>query len=119
MEVTNHVLSDVRNFLNIGDSNAFDGEIKPHIMMSMGALSQNGVVKSQVVTETLTWQDIIDPIVFDDPDVFSMVPLYIMLNTKILFDPPPPSNVEYYQTRIDETLWRLKTIYDMKKKEVF
>lgn len=118
MQKTDIVLSSVRNFLNIGDSPVFDSEIVPHIMMSMGALSQNGVVKVQVLSDTMTWGDIIDPIVADDEEAFSMIPLYIMLNTKILFDPPMPSVLDYYQIRLDETIWRLKLIYDMKKKEV-
>lgn len=115
MEITDRVLSGVRDFLNVGDSNVFDGEILPHVMVAIGVLSQIGVGRAQVVTDTTTWQDIINSYVIDDPEVFTMVPLYIMLSTKILFDPPPPSTLEYYQSRMDETIWRLKTIYDNKK----
>lgn len=118
METTDYVLSGVRNFLNVGeDDPVFDGEIIPHVMLSVATLSQNGVGKPQVITPTTTWADIIDPKMIIDPEVFSMVPLYIMLNTKILFDPPPPSNVDYYAARIEETLWRLRTVYDIKPEE--
>lgn len=119
MEVTDYVLAGVRKFLNIGDDNTvFDGEILPHVMSAIGKLSQNGIGKPQVITSTTTWTDIIEPDMITDPEVFTMVPLYIMLSVKILFDPPPPSTVEYYATSIDENLWRLKLIYDMKTKEV-
>lgn len=119
MKQTDSILSSIRKFLNIGeDDTVFDSELIPHILASIGALSQNGVAKAQMITETTVWTDIINPEVLDDPEVMTMVPLYIMLSTKILFDPPPPSNVQYYATRIDETLWRLKIIYDSKMKEV-
>lgn len=118
METTDYVLEGVRRFLNIGDDDTvFDGEIIPHIMSTIGRLSQNGIGKSQVITPSTTWADIIEPEMIVDPEVFAMVPLYIMLSVKILFDPPPPSNVDYYASNIEENLWRLKFIYDMKKKE--
>ena len=116
MKVTDHVLPDVRGFLNIDrESSVFDGEIIPHIMSAIGKLSQNGVGSPKVITPDTTWTDVISADMIDDPEVFSMVPLYIMLSTKIIFDPPPPSIIEYYKSSLDEKLWRLKTTYDTKE----
>lgn len=116
MNITNYVLQDVRKFLNIEPtSNVFDGEIIPHVTSGLGKLSQNGVVVAQALTETTTWHDIIVSEFLVNPEVFTMVPLYLMLSTKILFDPPPPSTLEYYQNNISDLLWRLRTIYDTRE----
>lgn len=116
MKETDYVLSDVRGFLNIDrESNVFDGEIIPHVMSAIGKLSQNGIGSPKVITDETTWTDVISEEMITNPEVFSMVPLYIMLSTKIIFDPPPPSTVEYYKTSLDDNLWRLKTIYDTRE----
>lgn len=113
MNKTNSVLSDVRNFLNIDKtSDVFDGEIIPHIMNAIGMMSQNGVGSPVIVTDDTNWTDVITPELIDNPEVFTMVPLYIMLSVKIIFDPPPPSAVDYYKTSLDDTLWRLRLIHD-------
>lgn len=116
MNITSNVLSDVRNFLNFDStSNVFDGEIIPHVMAAIGKLSQNGIGKSQVITDSTTWSDVIESDMIVNPEVFSMVPLYIMLSTKIIFDPPPPSAVDYYQSNLEDLLWRLRLTYDTKE----
>ena len=116
MNITTSVLSDVRGFLNVGRTNtAFDDEIIPHIMASIGKLSQNGVGKPTTIDDTTIWSDVIEQEMIVDPQVFSMFPLYVMLSTKLMFDPPPPSAVEYHKNNIDEILWRLRTIYDTRE----
>lgn len=116
METTDYVLPSIRKFLNIvEDDTVFDGEIIPHIMSAFGKLSQNGIGNPQPITPTLTWADVIEPTMISNPEVFAMVPLYVMLSVKILFDPPPPSNVSYYSQYIEENLWRLKQIYDISR----
>lgn len=115
MNITNHVLKDVRGFLHLDkESDVFDSEIIPHILSSLGKLSQNGIGVSRVVDDTTIWTDIIDGEMIVKPDVFSMVPLFIMMSTKILFDPPPPSAIEYHKQNIDELLWRLRLEYDVR-----
>lgn len=115
MDITNHILPDVRGFLGLDKSSTiFDNEIVPHVMGSMGRLSQNGVCISSIVTEDTTWSDIIPIDLITNPEVFSMVPLYVMLSTKIIFDPPPPSAIPYYQSNLDDMLWRLGVAHDTK-----
>lgn len=115
MNITNNILPDVRGFLGLDKtSNVFDNEIIPHIMSAMGKLSQNGVCNSMVLTDKTTWSDIIPAEMIINPEVFSMIPLYVMLSTKILFDPPPPSAIPYYQSNLDDMLWRLGVAHDTK-----
>lgn len=112
------ILEDVRNFLNIGPSDpVFDGEIIPHISNAIGKLSQNGVAISQPVTDATTWEQLLNPTLTSTEDVMSvmsMMPLYVMLSVKIIFDPPAPSTIPYYQSNLDDTLWRLRLIHDIK-----
>lgn len=116
MNITNYVVEDVRGFLNIDrTSNVFDNEIIPHIMGCLTDLSQNGVAVAQAVSPTTTWTDVISKDMIDNPEVFSGIPLYIMLSTKMLFDPPPPSTIPYYKERVSEILWRLQLIYDTRE----
>lgn len=115
MNITNDILPDVRGFLGLDKtSNVFDNEIIPHVMSAMGKLSQNGVCNSIVLTDKTTWSDIIPAEMIINPEVFSMIPLYVMLSTKILFDPPPPSAIPYYQSNLDDMLWRLGVAHDTK-----
>ena len=113
MEVTDKVLTDVRNFLNIDStSKVFDSEIIPHIMSAVGRLFQNGAGSPTSINDDTTWSDIIPSTMLDNEEVFAMIPLYVMLSTKVIFDPPPPSLVEYYKSMLDENLWRLRFVYD-------
>lgn len=113
MNITSNVLADVRNFLNVDSaSTVFDGEITPHVMAAIGKLSQNGVGTPTMVDSNTTWSDVISKDMITNPEVFTMFPLYVMLSTKIIFDPPPPSAIPYYQSNLDDTLWRLRLIYD-------
>lgn len=111
------IIEDIRNFLNIEPTDSvFDGEIYSHVMAALGRLSQNGVVNLTGVTidTTTTWDNVIVSELNLDGEVLSMVPLYVKLSTKILFDPPPPSSVPFYQSNLDDMLWRLRLIHDTK-----
>lgn len=113
MDLTNSILVDVR--LSVGlsaDTSDFDTELLMHTNAAIGTLNQNGVGKDLLVTDvTSTWNDLQEPTQSGN-SFFKMVPLFIMLNTKLLFDPPPPSSVQVYQSQIEQTLWRLKIAYE-------
>lgn len=116
MDIDSKVMESVRNFLNIGKTEeVFDGEIYPHVLSSIGKLAQNGVVKSQALTNDTTWRDIIRSDMVDNEDVFVLLPLYVMLSVKMLFDPPPPSTLGYYESNLTDNLWRLRLIHDTKE----
>lgn len=115
MELTKSILEDIRIAVGLNkDTVDFDTELIMHINSGIGTLNQNGIGRFIVVTDTSkTWGDLQDPIDVEGNKYFAMVPLFITLSTKILFDPPPPSTVEYYATSIDKTLWRLKIAYEV------
>lgn len=114
MTLTDSVLIDIRRALGLSETNSdFDTELLMHINASIGMLNQNGIGKETIVTDdTTTWGDLQDPAQSDRSESFKMAPLFIALSTKILFDPPPPSNVQYHQSHIERLLWRLKVAYE-------
>lgn len=114
MQLSNSILEDVRESLGIGkDVYDFDTEILMHINAALGVLNQNGVGRPIVVNDTsVTWEDFQDPLAISGNEVFPMVQIFITLSVKQIFDPPPPSTVEYYSKSIDMTLWRLKIAYE-------
>jgi hypothetical protein len=112
--LTDSVLENVRSAVGLtATTSDFDTELLMHINASIGKLNQNGIGKDVMVTDsTTTWDDLQDPTQVEYNDNFKMVPLFIMLSTKSLFDPPPPSSVQYHQSSIDQLLWRLKVGYE-------
>lgn len=114
MILTNSILEDVRSAVGLSrDTHDFDTDLLMHINSAIGELNQNGVGKGIVVTDvTTTWGELQDPTQSDSNIYFKMVPLFITLSTKLLFDPPPPSSVQYHQSSIDKLLWRLKVAYE-------
>ncbi len=113
MVLTDGVLSDVKEGLGLPvDDSAFDVELLMHINSSVIELSQNGVSLPIMVDAETKWIDLQDPTRTEGNKSFQMVPLYVMLNTKILFDPPPPSSVEHHANQIQKLLWRLKLAYE-------
>lgn len=114
MNETNSILVDTRKALGLTETDtSFDTELLQHINSAIGKLYQNGIGKLIIVTgEEQKWVDLKDPLQTQGNEYFGIVPLYITLSTKLLFDPPPPSNVEYHSNNAKELLWRLKISYE-------
>lgn len=114
MNLDNSILEDVRASLGLSrDTADFDSELVMHINNAIGQLGQNGVGSNIVVTGVSEkWIDLQNPLQVEGNKFFHMVPLFITLSTKLIFDPPPPSTVEYYSKNITESLWRLKIAYE-------
>lgn len=115
MRPEDSILISTRKSLDLGEeSTDFDDSIMMHINAAIGILRQVGCGKHLVVVdEDQTWSDFLNPPTNErEEDAYNLVPNYIHLRTKILFDPPPPSNVQYYNMYIDEALWRIKTMYE-------
>lgn len=115
MKLTNSILKDIRESVGLGpDVDSFDTELLMHVNAHISRLNQNGVGKLITVSDVeTTWEDLIDTTQVDGNVHFKLVPLYMTLATKIIFDPPPPSTVEYYSRTVDELLWRLKLAYEI------
>ena len=108
------ILARVRtSVIGIEDNTEFDDELLPFINTAISTLNQNGVGNFLVVEDDKrTWKELMDVTQTEGNKYFQMVPLFVILSTKILFDPPPPSSVEYHSNSIKEILWRLKIAYE-------
>lgn len=114
MKLENSILKDVRSAVGLSEDTVdFDTDLLMHINSAIGKLNQNGVGMFVVVSDdTTTWRDLQDPTQIHGNMYFQMIPMFIMVNVKVIFDPPPPSMVDYYKQSIDETLWRLKAAFE-------
>lgn len=114
LNINNSILQEVRTAVGLAhDTVDYDTELLMHINGAIGKLNQNGVGNFLVVeNEDQKWIDLQDPLQVEGNKYFQMVQLFIALSTRILFDPPPPSTVQMYQSNIDQTLWRLKVAYE-------
>lgn len=112
---TKSILRDIREAVGLGEDVAdFDTEVLMHINAALVMLNQNGVCLPVIVTDdTTTWGDIKDETKVEGNKAFHMVPLFVALNTRVIFDPPPPSAVEHFSNTINMFLWRLKAAYEM------
>lgn len=113
MELTDVILSDVKEGIGLSNEpSPFDKDILMHINGAVGKLNQNGVGSPIVITDTTTWGEFRDPAQTQGNLYFHMVPLFVTLSVKLLFDPPPPSSAQYHSSNIDQLLWRLKLAYE-------
>jgi hypothetical protein len=114
LDINKSILQTIREAVGLSSTTTdFDTELLMHINTAIGKLNQNGVGNFLVVeNEDSVWKDLQNPSQTDGNQYFQMVPLFITLSTKLMFDPPPPSTVEYYQNSIHDALWRLKIAYE-------
>ena len=114
MDTTKSILKDIRVAVGLSEDTVdFDTELVMHINAAISKLNQVGVGSFIIVNdESKTWGELQDPLQIEGNKFFAMVPLFITLSTKLIFDPPPPSTVEYYSKNIDELLWRLKVHFE-------
>ena len=114
MDLTKSILEDIRVAVGFDRyTNDFDIDLIMHINSAIGMLNQNGVGNFIVVTnEEQVWGDLQNPLQTAGNQYFQMVPLFIAISTKLLFDPPPPSSVQYHASNAEQILWRLKIAYE-------
>ena len=112
--LTDSILKTTRSALGVGEApTAFDSELVLHINAALSILNQNGCGKIvNVQDEAATWGDMQDPLQTVGNAFFHLVPTYVFTKTKILFDPPPPSNVAFYDNYTQELLWRIRIAYE-------
>lgn len=101
------ILVTVRESLGLeGDVEEFDNDLIVHINSALNFLTQVGVgpVNGFAISgESEKWSD------FITEERFNMVKSYIVLKTRILFDPSTSSFViSAWKEEIAETEWRLK-----------
>lgn len=113
MDLNATILGEVREAVGLSsEPSPFDTDLLMHINGATGKLNQNGVGNVIPITKDTTWADFQNPSQTDGNQYFHMIPLFVTLSTKLLFDPPPPSSVQYHANNIDQLLWRLKVAYE-------
>jgi hypothetical protein len=114
VDVNNSILQDVRTAVGLSsDTVDFDTDLLMHINSAIGELNQNGIGNFLIVeNESQKWIDLQNPSQTEGNKYFQMIPLFITLSTKLLFDPPPPSSVQYHASNANQILWRLKIAYE-------
>lgn len=109
-----YIIQSTREALGLlGTTTDFSSEIEMHINSALGILNQNGIgTNGFMVTLESKWSDFKNITQVNGNIFFHMVPLFVFTKIKILFDPPPPSNVEFYEKSTNELLWRLRIAYE-------
>ena len=108
------ILNTISEALGVIDGE-FETELSIHISSSLDVLYQNGLQQPGIPFDvsTDTWDDLLSGNSEEENKRGkSIVIQYVLLRTKIMFDPPPPSSVGYFTAAVDETLWRVRQIYD-------
>lgn len=108
------ILDSIKKSLDIAtDDNSFDSDIKLHANAALGILVQNGIGKQLTISDgTETWNDFKDESQVNGNRLFELIPQYVFVYVKILFDPPAAASLKAYQAIRDELLWRLNVEYD-------
>ena len=107
------ILISTKKVLGIeSDYTVFDLDILTHMNMAFSTLSQIGVgteVPFEVQDDSTTWSSLGLPL-----SQLSMIKTYIILKTRLMFDPPSTSFViEAMNKQISELEWRLNMLREV------
>ena len=113
MDTSEIILEHIRESVGLTkDNTEFDTELLNYINLSVVKINQNGVkLNIDKIDSETTWDELLDPLA-KGYDSTGALPTFMALNVKLLFDPPPPSSVDFHVRTMDETLWRLKLAYE-------
>lgn len=114
LDLDHSILITIREGLGLAsDDTSFDTELIMHIVAAIARLNQNGVGNLvSVYDDTTTWKDLKDETQVEGNKLFNLVPIFVLMSTKLIFDPPAPSIIDHYVRTADELLWRLKIAYE-------
>lgn len=111
------VIEDLRTALvSTPEMKAFDTEITLHALSALGVLHQMGVIDtipSSDIFQTIEWEDIYPIRVSDNSNLQAMIKTYVIMKTKIFFDPPTGKAAEFIEAGLREQEWRLREEYDV------
>ncbi len=113
------ILDETKGALGlIVEDDSFDPELKMHINAALSTMYQNGVGKPFYINDKDDgWDSFRNEAQLQNDYMMGQIKQYVFLKTKVLFDPPPPSSVEYVDGAANEMLWRLRENYDVLKEE--
>lgn len=110
-EVYDSILLSIKKSLNIPpEVTAFDVDLMIHINSNFAELYQLGVGSTtpfSIEDETATWSDFTS-----NDDAIAMVKSWMILDTKLMFDPPTASVLSAMERKRDEYEWRLNVAGD-------
>lgn len=111
------ILDDIRQTVGPGDgSDVFDRDLKIALNAAIADLLDVGVHNSAafVVTgDSETWEQLLDDGVQEED-----AKTYVMLQTKITFDPPANGTVmQAYKEQSDKCLWRVRERIMLKRQK--
>ena len=107
------IFDDIKEALGIAkEDTGFDAELSMYISDGLDTLKQLGAVDEQMeYDESMKWSEVISIPSDWTPPPYGMARLFVLLNTKLTFDPPSPSNVSYVKAKIDQLAWRIREEY--------
>lgn len=105
------ILEHVRTSVGIDkDDTSFDVDLLVYINSALGSLTQQGAGddKFSVIDGTDKWGDYLPPEQMDSP-ILGMTIEFVVLQVRILFDPPPKGTQQYMEYKLRENEWRIQT----------
>lgn len=114
------ILKETKDALGINEEDAaFDSELMMHINSALSILYQIGAGQPiSVKNKDTKWEKFFEGTVLNQNEyILGQAKLFIFLKTKILFDPPPPSSVEYVNEAAAELLWRIREMCEFEEKK--
>ena len=100
------ILVSTKQILGLdANDDPFDLEIITFINSALSTLEQLGLTVTYIEDSAATWSDL-----NINPEVLAMVRAYILLKTRMAFDPPVTSfHIEAASKQIQEFEWRIST----------
>ncbi|MGL4521106.1 MAG: phage head-tail connector protein [Bacilli bacterium] len=106
------ILSDVKDLCGVSDD-SFDNELLLHINSAFFTLDRVGVDNKELITSTTTWADVVS-----EEDKQRGLYQFVMLEVRLIFDPPVNSFVvTAFKERRDELLFGLSVAVDSGDRE--
>lgn len=102
------ILESIKKLLGAENMTEFDDNLVMFINSSLNTLTQNGIgPKSgfRITEGDETWDQFITN---GHIELFSNCKEFVYLDVKMVFDPPIGSVMDFYKTRREEVLWRIK-----------
>ena len=105
------ILEDVRSAVGLDQKDkAFDVDLLIYMNSGLSSLAQQGVTTMEI-TEDTEWVELI-PQKYVTSELSGLLKEYLVLHTRILFDPPPQKTQAYMEGRLRENEWRIQILIE-------
>lgn len=113
------ILKHVRQAVGIDkDDTSFDTDILVYINSALSSLTQQGagIQNFSVITDKEQWSDYLPESQMNSP-ILGMTIEFVVLQVRILFDPPPVGTQTYMEYKLRENEWRIQIEVDRLERE--